>query len=85
MPTTEIANREEAAPSTAAPDPLRGAFHSLNQDLQGLVIGQARAAEHLVIALLADGHVLLQGAPGLAKTRLARLLAARLAGQFQRL
>lgn len=85
MPTTEIANREEAAPSTAAPDPLGGAFHSLNQDLQGFVIGQARAAEHLVIALLADGHVLLQGAPGLAKTRLARLLAARLAGQFQRL
>ena len=63
MPTTEIANREEAAPSTAAPDPLRGAFHSLNQDLQGLVIGQARAAEHLVIALLADGHVLLKARP----------------------
>jgi len=65
--------------STIAP------FQELAQDLRALVVGQEEATEHLLIALLADGHVLLQGAPGLAKTRIARLLAGRIEGQFNRI
>ncbi len=64
---------------------LQAQFRTLADALGSLVVGQDRAVEHLVIALLADGHVLLQGAPGLAKTRIARLLALALEGRYRRI
>ncbi len=64
---------------------LRAQFVSLKDRLQRSVIGQDRAIEHLLIALLADGHVLLEGAPGLAKTRIARILAQFVEGEFKRI
>lgn len=60
-------------------------FVALRDRLQRLVIGQDRATEHLLIALLADGHVLLEGAPGLAKTRIARILSECLEGRSNRI
>ena len=61
------------------------AFQTLAANLRSLILGQERAVEHLVIALVADGHVLLQGAPGLAKTRIARLLAGAVDGVYKRI
>lgn len=49
------------------------------------MIGQNQTVLSLLIGLLADGHVLLEGAPGLAKTRIARLLAQAMAGDFRRI
>ncbi len=63
----------------------RARFEALRDELQRSVVGQAHATEHLLIALLADGHVLLEGAPGLAKTRIARVLARAVEGSFQRI
>lgn len=60
-------------------------FAGLRERLQAAVVGQNEAAEHLLIALLGDGHVLLEGAPGLAKTRLARVLAQSIEGSFNRI
>ena len=68
-----------------ARDAPRTRFALLHDDLARQVIGQAAAVEHLLVALLADGHVLLEGAPGLAKTRLARLLAEEIEGRFARI
>lgn len=51
---------------------------------QGLV-GHERLAERLVIALLAGGHVLLEGPPGIAKTRAVKRLAASLSGSHARI
>jgi len=51
---------------------------------QGLV-GHQRMAERLVIALLAGGHVLLEGPPGIAKTRAVKRLAAHLPGSHARI
>ena len=68
-----------------APPPDNRIFAELGDRLRAAVLGQDRAAEHLLVALLADGHVLLQGAPGLAKTRLARSLAEALEGEFRRI
>ena len=79
----DTAPRPAPAP-IGAPD-LREQFRTLADTLGSLVVGQDRAVEHLVIALLADGHVLLQGAPGLAKTRIARLLALALEGRYRRI
>ena len=48
------------------------------------IIGQDRLVNRLLIALLADGHLLVEGAPGLAKTRAIKVLAAALEGDFHR-
>lgn len=74
--------------ATAAPRPDTGAsqtFAALAAALKSRVIGQDLAVEQLIIALLAGGHVLLEGAPGLAKTRLARLVADAVEGDFKRI
>lgn len=42
-------------------------FQKLNQHLRSQVIGQPELVEQLLIALLADGHILVEGPPGLAK------------------
>lgn len=52
--------------------------------LSQTIVGQRRIVESLVIALIADGHVLLEGPPGLAKTLACRSLAAALDGTFKR-
>lgn len=49
------------------------------------VLGQERLIERLLIALLADGHLLVEGAPGLAKTRLIKALAAGIEARFHRI
>lgn len=49
------------------------------------IIGQAHLVERLIIALLADGHLLVEGAPGLAKTRAIKSLADGLEGSFHRI
>ncbi len=61
------------------------AFHQVRQHLQERIIGQQALIERLLIALLADGHLLVEGAPGLAKTTAIKELAAVLEGDFHRL
>jgi MoxR-like ATPase len=63
---------------------VRDSIVALQSLLRKNVIGQDRVADSLLIALLADGHVLLEGAPGLAKTRLARRIAKSFGGKFNR-
>src|SRR5690606_41987396 len=61
---------------------LHAAFTALRDDLASGILGQAALVERLLIALLADGHLLVEGAPGLAKTTAIRALAARAEGDF---
>lgn len=49
------------------------------------VLGQERNIRLLVTALLAGGHVLLEGVPGVGKTKLVRTLASLIAGQYRRI
>jgi MoxR-like ATPase len=65
--------------------PLRQRFAALRDELSACVIGQPELVERLLIALLADGHLLVEGAPGLAKTTAIKELASRLEGDFQRI
>lgn len=60
-------------------------FKSLKQALESNIVGQASLVERLLIALLADGHLLVEGAPGLAKTRAVRILASLIEADFQRI
>jgi MoxR-like ATPase len=63
----------------------QAAFQRLFKELVARIIGQEQLVEHLLIALLADGHLLVEGAPGLAKTTAIKALAQRIDGDFQRL
>ncbi|HEV7269564.1 MoxR family ATPase [Pseudoxanthomonas sp.] len=59
-------------------------FSVLREDLSQTIVGQSALVERLLIALLADGHLLVEGAPGLAKTTAIRALASRLQAEFAR-
>ncbi len=64
-------------------NPLRQ-FQTLQQWLQSQIIGQHSLIERLLIALLADGHLLVEGAPGLAKTKAIKALSLALEADFHR-
>lgn len=63
---------------------LESIERQLQQDLGSVVIGMQPVVRALAIAVVARGHVLLQGAPGLGKTLLSKSLAAVLGGIFKR-
>ncbi|MCD9095837.1 MoxR family ATPase [Luteimonas fraxinea] len=63
---------------------LHARFVALRDALSEEIIGQSALVERLLVALLADGHLLVEGAPGLAKTMAVRALAARLDADFAR-
>ncbi|WP_019027719.1 AAA family ATPase [Colwellia piezophila] len=60
-------------------------FSTLKQHLSSQIIGQEALVESLLIALLADGHLIVEGPPGLAKTRAVNALAQGLEADFHRI
>ncbi|MDX3105423.1 AAA family ATPase [Nonomuraea angiospora] len=61
--------------------------HPLEQvlfEVKRTIVGQDVLLERMAVALIADGHLLVEGVPGLAKTLAVRSLAAAIAGSFQR-
>ncbi|WPC76607.1 AAA family ATPase [Vibrio porteresiae] len=60
-------------------------FQTLKNYLNQQVIGQHALVEQLLVALLADGHILVEGPPGLAKTRAVKALAGCIEGKFHRI
>jgi len=70
---------------TAATTTAFTSFDQLRGQLREKILGQGALVDNLLIALLADGHLLVEGAPGLAKTTAIKELARRIEGDFQRL
>lgn len=60
-------------------------FEVLQNHLESQIIGQQELVKQLMIALLADGHILVEGPPGLAKTRAVKSLAECVEGDFHRI
>ena len=60
-------------------------FQQLEAHASRLIIGQSHLINRMIIALLCDGHLLVEGAPGLAKTRAIKVLAESIEGDFHRL
>jgi MoxR-like ATPase len=58
---------------------------ALIQNVERVIVGKREAIELLVVAMLCEGHVLIEDVPGVGKTMLARALAASMGGQFKRL
>lgn len=59
--------------------------HDLMRALEQVIVGQRYMLERLLVGLLANGHVLLEGVPGLAKTRAVTTLAQALQADYQRI
>lgn len=64
---------------------MHTAFTTLRSWLSSQIIGQPVLVDRLLIALLADGHLLVEGAPGLAKTKAIKALSEGIEGSFQRI
>jgi len=64
--------------------PLIDLYRALDTERRKVIVGQRWTFDLLLVALLTDGHVLLEGVPGVAKTLMARTLAACLRADFKR-
>ncbi len=64
---------------------LQEKFSKLQHNLSQQIVGQERLIERLMVALLADGHLIVEGAPGLAKTRAINALSKGIEGNFHRI
>ena len=60
-------------------------IHKIRSELSKVLVGQDHMVSRLMVALLSDGHVLLEGVPGLAKTLAIKSLAATIRTSFQRI
>ena len=77
-PPSSIPDSEAIAKASAWVQPLR-------QEIGSVLVGQTELVDRLLVALLTNGHVLLEGVPGLAKTLAVRTLASCLQAKFQRI
>ena len=80
MPTTETWSAQDLAKI----EHLKQANDTIVSEIRKAVVGQDRVVKELMIALFAQGHCLLMGVPGLAKTLLVRTLASSLSLKFKR-
>jgi len=66
-------------------DPLVLKIGKIKKSIQSVIVGQNEVIDKLLVCLMANGHVLIEGVPGVAKTLLARLLAKSIDSDFNRI
>jgi len=66
-------------------NPIQSFARQVVENVERVIVGKRPAIELLLVALLCDGHVLIEDVPGVGKTMLARALALSLGGSFRRL
>ncbi|HRJ71793.1 MAG TPA: AAA family ATPase, partial [Terrimicrobiaceae bacterium] len=64
---------------------FRRAFHGMRAEMEKVLVGQSSVIHSVLTAFFAEGHALLEGAPGLGKTALVRTLAAAAGLDFSRI
>ena len=82
----ELTGNEEIQFENRIPlEELKAAVEAVKSQLSRIIVGQEEFIDLLIIALLADGHVLIEGVPGVAKTITAKLFAKTLRTDFSRI
>ena len=81
---SSVVNSSSLINSTQSPSSNLKIFKELQRYLNTQILGQPSLVESLLVALLAEGHLLIEGPPGLAKTRAIKALAHGLECDFQR-
>ncbi len=66
-------------------DELNKAVYQIKNEIQKVIVGQEKIIDLMLTALLANGHILLEGVPGIAKTMLSKLLAKTISAGFSRI
>lgn len=64
---------------------LNGAIMAIRQNIGKVVVGQFKMVDLIITGLLSDGHILIEGVPGIAKTLITKLLAKSLSVHFSRI
>ncbi|MGN9803847.1 AAA family ATPase [Micromonospora sp. L32] len=82
---TDISDTLASLPSPADPDAAATELEQTLFEVRRVIVGQDRLVERLLTALIADGHCLLEGVPGVAKTLAAQTLATVVGGTFSRI
>ncbi|HVM92343.1 MAG TPA: MoxR family ATPase [Terriglobales bacterium] len=87
----ELTSNGQAIPATADPQPsaplaaITTAARRVRDALGHVIVGQNEAIDLALVTLLAGGHALIEGVPGVGKTMLVKALARAVAGEFQRI
>ncbi|RMI25181.1 MAG: MoxR family ATPase [Calditrichaeota bacterium] len=79
------ADRQNVFPTRIDLGDLHRAVEQIRQEIRKIIVGQEEMVELLLAAILADGHVLIEGVPGVAKTLTAKLLARTFSVKFSRI
>jgi MoxR-like ATPase len=69
----------------ASPSPITSEARRVREALRSVIVGQNEAIDLALVTLLAGGHALIEGVPGVGKTLLTKALARAVAGEFQRI
>ena len=64
---------------------LRESIEKVRVEIKKIIIGQDKIIDMMIAAVLADGHVLIEGVPGIAKTLLAKIIARTISADFSRI
>src|SRR5437764_6220891 len=82
--TFQVETRPDSADVRQWAERLRGLRDKTVAEVSRVVVGMEAVTSQFLIALLAGGHVLLEGVPGVAKTTLTKTFARVVGGQYQR-
>lgn len=64
---------------------LKESIEKVRTEIKKIIVGQEKIIDMMIAAVLADGHVLIEGVPGIAKTLLAKLIARTISAKFSRI
>src|SRR5918993_3341776 len=76
---------ESGYETSSATDELNSRLKDIRSEISKVIVGQEEVVNLMMVALLCDGHMLLEGVPGVAKTLAAKLLAKIINVDFSRL
>ena len=85
MSQDEVKTETPSPSDVEAVQQLQSSYQAIVRELGKTIVGQRRVIEEMIVAMLAGGHCLLQGVPGLAKTLMVRCLADTLGMSFNRI